>query len=188
MKFVMCLGNPGMKYTYTRHNAGFLFADKLAERLGGSFSEDLKFKSHILKTEYNSEALWLIKPQTFMNLSGGAFSAYKSFYKLDINSLFTVYDDISLELGRIRFRHEGSDGGHNGIKSIISAAGSHVFDRLKIGIGPQPQFMKSEDFVLQKFAPDELELFDTALNKACDAFLFYLTSNLQQAQNKYNQR
>lgn len=186
MKLVICLGNPGNQYEKTRHNAGFMFADKLVEKLGASFFEEKKFKCLLAKADYNSEAIWIVKPQTYMNLSGESLAALKSFYKIDINDLFVVYDDISLDTGRLRFRPKGSDGGHNGIKSIIKFAASDTFHRLKIGIGPQPEFMKSEDYVLQNFSKEQNELLVVVLNKAVDAFLFYLENDIVEAQNKYN--
>ena len=186
MKLIIGLGNPGSQYENTRHNAGFMFADLLAGKLGCSFSSEPKFKAEIAKGVYNNEAIWLVKPQTFMNLSGEALAALKNFYKIDINTLFVAYDDISLDAGIIRFRPKGSDGGHNGIKSIIAHAGTQVFDRLKIGIGPQPPFMKSEDFVLQNFSSEQMPLIKQALDNAVEAFLFYCDNDITKTQNKYN--
>lgn len=186
MKLVICLGNPGEKYVNTRHNAGFMFADALANKLGCNFSNETKFKAHIAKGENENEAVWIIKPQTYMNLSGEAFIALKNFYKIDIKTLFVAYDDIALDLGKIRFRSKGSDGGHNGIKSIINHTQTQKFDRLKIGIGPQPPFMKSEDFVLQNFTKEQQLLLNDTIQKCVDAFLFYCKFGTEKAQNKYN--
>ena len=186
MKLIICLGNPGVKYSNTRHNVGFMFADLLAEKIGVSFVNEPKFKSELTKGVYNGEALWIVKPQTFMNLSGEALLALKNFYKIDIKDLFLVYDDISLELGKIRFRSKGSDGGHNGVKSIIKYAQTQTFDRLKIGIGIQPPFMKSEDFVLQNFSSEQLILLKETLKTSVDAFLYYCDSDINKVQNKYN--
>lgn len=186
MKLIICLGNPGIKYKNTRHNAGFMFADTLAERIGSSFNTEGKFKAEIAKGEYNNEALWIIKPQTYMNLSGESLSALRNFYKINIENLFLVYDDISLDLGKIRFRGKGSDGGHNGVKSIIKYAGTQTFDRLKIGIGPQPPFIKSEDYVLQNFNQDETKTLTQVLNKSLEAFLYYCETDINKVQNKYN--
>lgn len=187
MKLIICLGNPTTKYSNTRHNTGFMFADLLCAKLNGNFCFESKFKSEICKTIYNDEAVWIIKPQTYMNLSGEAFLALSDFYKINIADLFLVYDDISLDLGMIRFRSKGSDGGHNGVKSVIKHAKTQVFDRLKIGIGPQPPFMKSEDFVLQKFSLKEAELLRDTLNKAVEAFLYYCDcKDMVKVQNKYN--
>ena len=186
MKLIMCLGNPGIKYERTRHNAGFMFAMELAEKLGVKFSLEPKFKSEIAKGVYKNEAVWIIRPQTYMNLSGEALLALKNFYKININDLFLVYDDISLELGKIRFRSKGSDGGHNGVKSIIKCVNTDVFDRLKIGIGPQPPYMKSEDFVLQNFDILEKETLKNVISKSVEAFLFYCENDIVKVQNKYN--
>lgn len=186
MKLVICLGNPGVKYSKTRHNIGFMFADKLAEKIGFVFTNEPKFKAEMSKGVYNNEAIWLVKPQTFMNLSGEALNALKCFYKIDINDLFLVYDDIALDLGTIRFRSKGSDGGHNGVKSIIKYASTDTFDRLKIGIGPQPPYMKSEDFVLQNFSSNEETLLNETISKSVDAFIYYLENDIYKAQNKFN--
>lgn len=186
MKLVMCLGNPGEQYSKTRHNVGFMFADRLAQKLGCSFSNEPKFKAHIAKGVYKQEAIWIIKPQTYMNLSGEALFALKNFYKIDVTDLFLVYDDISLNLGVLRFRAKGSDGGHNGVKSIIKYASTSEFDRIKIGIGPQPSFMKSEDYVLQNFAKEKQDELNNALEKSIEAFIFYLDNDIYKAQNKYN--
>lgn len=186
MKLIFCLGNPGAQYQNTRHNAGFMFADVLAEKLGCSFSDEPKFKAHTAKAEYRGEALWIVKPQTYMNLSGEALNLIKNFYKIDIKSLFCAYDDISLDSGKIRFRSKGSDGGHNGIKSIIHYAGTQEFDRLKIGIGPQPPFMKSEDFVLQNFSNEQKKLISDIMEKSAEAFLYYCVEGISKVQNKYN--
>ena len=189
MKLVICLGNIGGKYEKTRHNVGFMFADKLAEKLECSFSNESKFKAHIAKGEYNNEAIWIVKPQTYMNLSGEALLALRNFYKsIAINDLFLVYDDISLEVGKIRFRAKGSDGGHNGVQSIIKYAQTDVFGRLKVGIGPQPSFMKSEDYVLQNFSQDQFTKLNETLPKCVEAFLYYCDTNcdIAKVQNKYN--
>lgn len=186
MKLVICLGNPTYKYEKTRHNAGFMFADFLAEKLACSFSNEAKFKAEIAKGTYNDEAILIIKPQTFMNLSGEALFSLRNFYKIDINDLFLTYDDISLDLGKIRFRAKGSDGGHNGVKSIIKYAQTQNFDRLKIGIGPQPPYMKSEDFVLQNFSSEEMNILKDTLNKSVEAFLYYCQNDIYKVQNKYN--
>ncbi len=186
MKLVICLGNPGAKYSTTRHNIGFMFGDLLAKEISCSFSNEPKFKAEIAKGTYNGEAIWIVKPQTFMNLSGESLLSLKNFYKIDMNDLFLAYDDISLELGKLRFRPKGSDGGHNGVKSIIKYAGTQTFDRLKIGIGPQPPFMKSEDFVLQNFSQSEQEQLSETIKKSVEAFLFYCSNDINKVQNKYN--
>ena len=186
MKLVICLGNPGDKYQKTRHNAGFMFADILAEKINCSFSFEPKLKSIIAKGIYNSEAIWIVKPQTFMNLSGEALLAIRNFYKSGVEKFILVYDDISLDLGTIRLKAKGSDGGHNGVKSIIKYAQTDVFDRIKIGIGPQPQYLKSEDYVLQNFTPDEINTLKDVLDRTAEAFFYYCETDIYKAQNKYN--
>lgn len=186
MKLVICLGNPTSKYEKTRHNAGFMFADLLSKKLTCNFNYENKFKAEIAKGTYNDEAIWIVKPQTYMNLSGESLLALRNFYKIDINDLFLAYDDISLDIGKIRFKAKGSDGGHNGVKSIIKYAQTQTFDRLKIGIGPQPPYMKSEDYVLQNFSTDEMNLLKDTLDKSVDAFLYYCSEDIYKVQNKYN--
>ncbi|MCD7879297.1 MAG: aminoacyl-tRNA hydrolase [Candidatus Gastranaerophilales bacterium] len=186
MKLVICLGNPGDRYCNTRHNAGFMFADLLAESLNCNFNNESKFKSQIAKGIYKNEAIWIVKPQTFMNLSGEALQALKSFYKIDIKDLFLVYDDIALDIGIIRIKTRGSDGGHNGVKSIIKYAQTDIFNRLKIGIGPQPVMMKSEDYVLGNFDSMQKEILHKTLVKAVEAFFYYCENDINKVQNKYN--
>ena len=188
MKLLICLGNPGIKYENTRHNVGFMFADILCKRLESNFSMEPKFKCEIAKGTYKNEAIWIIKPQTYMNLSGESLAILKNFYKLDLKTLLVIYDDISLNIGTIRFRAKGSDGGHNGVKSIINHAQTQVFDRIKIGIGPQPQYIKSEDYVLQNFSQEEMTILKDTLNKSIEAFFYYcdVNADINKVQNKYN--
>lgn len=185
MKLITGLGNVGEKYLFTRHNAGFMAVDKLALDNNLEFKEERKLKSLITKFKHNSEDILLVKPTTFMNLSGEAVSAVMNYYKIDINDILIIYDDISLDLGRIRFRANGSDGGHNGIKSIIKHLGTKDFNRLKIGIGPQPP-VPSEVFVLQNFSKEQLPELKNILTKASEAALFALDNGIDKAQNNYN--
>ena len=155
MKLIAGLGNIGDKYVFTRHNAGFMLADSIALNSGLTFRENFKLKSLTANYRTGCEDYLIIKPTTFMNLSGEAVRAAADYYKIPIEDILIVYDDISLPLGKIRFRQNGSDGGHNGIKSIIQHFGTQDFARLKIGIGPQPN-IPSEVFVLQNFTKEEL--------------------------------
>ncbi len=186
MKLLVTLGNPGTKYKMTRHNVGFMFADMLADKYNFQFSQNSKFDAEISKININSNEILVAKPQTYMNLSGVAVRKIMTFYKLDISDLFVVYDDISLNLGKIRFRAKGSDGGHNGIKSVILETKSDSFHRLKIGIGPQPPYMKSESFVLGNFEKENAKLLEETLKMAIEGFEYYLQTDIQSAQNKYN--
>ena len=179
MKLIAGLGNIGEKYYFTRHNAGFMVLDKWALDNNVSFKEDKKLKCFITKLGENI----LIKPTTFMNLSGEAVRAVMDYYKIDVKDILIVYDDIALDLGRIRFRANGSDGGHNGIKSIIKHVGTKEFDRLKIGIGPQPN-IPSENYVLQNFPKDKLPELKEVIKRADEAIEFYLDNGIQKAQNQ----
>lgn len=181
MKLIAGLGNIGDKYCFTRHNAGFMVLDKLALDNNFSFREENKLKCFLAK----SGDIIYIKPTTFMNLSGEAVRAVMDYYKINVKDILIVYDDIALDLGRIRFRANGSDGGHNGIKSIIKQVGTKEFDRLKIGIGPQPN-IPSENFVLQNFPKEQLEELKEILKRADEAIEFYLKNDIQKVQNKFN--
>ena len=159
MKLIAGLGNIGDKYCFTRHNAGFMVLDKWAYIENFSFKQDSKLKAFVSRCKIGVEDVLFVKPTTFMNLSGETLGALKSFYKIDINTLFVVYDDISLDLGKIRFRPKGSDGGHNGIKSIDTAIGPN-YKRIRIGIGHPRDFdspIPPVDWVLGKFNAEQLE-------------------------------
>ncbi len=185
MKLIVGLGNIGNKYTFTRHNAGFMLADSIALNSGLDFKENSRLKCFITKFHSNGEDYLLIKPTTFMNLSGEAVRAVIDYYKIEIKDILIVFDDLSLDLGKIRFRANGSDGGHNGIKSIIQHLGTKDIPRLKIGIGPQPN-IPSEVFVLQNFSKEELEKLKETLAIAKEAIACYFTEGMQTVQNKYN--
>jgi PTH1 family peptidyl-tRNA hydrolase len=185
MKLVVGLGNIGDKYCFNRHNAGFMAIDRIAIVNNVTFREDKKLKSYIGKYKYVDEDIMLIKPTTFMNLSGDAVQLVMNYYKIPVEDILIIYDDLSLELGKIRFRPNGSDGGHNGIKSIIKSVGTQNIPRLKIGIGPQPP-IPSEQFVLQNFYKSQLEELKPVL-KSCEAAVeYYFDNGMQKAQNLYN--
>lgn len=183
MKLIIGLGNFEDKYLFTRHNAGFMAVDFFAQDNGQDFKLDKKLKSMLVKFRLNGEDILIVKPLTYMNLSGEALSAVMNFYKVDKKDVFVIYDDISLDLGKVRFRASGSDGGHNGIKSIIQHLGTKDFDRLKIGIGPQPN-IPSEAFVLQNFTKDELEKLKEVLKSSM--IEDYLKEGIEKVQNTYN--
>ena len=185
MKLVAGLGNIGNNYAFTRHNAGFMVVDKLAIMNNLTFAENKKLKCYMTKFKRGENDIIIIKPTTFMNLSGEAVRAVADYYKIPIEDILIVYDDLSLELGKIRFRPNGSDGGHNGIKSIIKHMGSQQIPRLKIGIGPQPP-IPSEQFVLQNFYKSQLEELKPVLKRAVEGIEFYLDNDMQNSQNKYN--
>ncbi len=181
MKLIVGLGNFEPKYLLTRHNAGFLAVDFFAQRHGQEFKIEKKLKSMIAKFNVLGEDIVCIKPLTYMNLSGEAISLVMNYYK--IKDVFVVYDDISLDTGKVRFRASGSDGGHNGIKSVISHLGTKEFDRLKIGIGPQPN-IPSEAYVLQNFTEEQLNILKPLFKS--EMIENYLSEGLQKCQNMYN--
>lgn len=180
MKLIAGLGNPGVKYSNTRHNMGFMVLDEILSQKSLKLSE--KFKSFFVK---DGDLLFCL-PLTYMNLSGQAVIQVMNFFKLDIKDILIVYDDISLPLGTLRFRQEGSDGGHNGIKSIIKETGSSSFARLKVGIGPQPSGVPSERFVLGEFEKSEKEPLQNVVKIAARAALDWPFEDLQTLQSKYN--
>ncbi len=185
MKLIIGLGNVGAKYTFTRHNVGFMLVDKIALDNSVEFRENTKLKSLITKFYSEDEEVMLVKPTTYMNLSGEAMRAVIDYYKIAVEDMIIVYDDLSLNLGKIRFRANGSDGGHNGIKSIIQHLGTKNFARLKIGIGPQPP-IPSEAFVLQNFPKESLTELKDVLSLSEEAIQFFFKNGIEKTQNKYN--
>lgn len=185
MKLIIGLGNVGDKYLFTRHNIGFMVLDRLSVNEGFSFREEKRLKGLITKVRLWGEEFILLKPTTFMNLSGEALRAVIDYYKISIDDILVVYDDLSLDLGKIRFRANGSDGGHNGIKSIIQHLGSKNFARLKVGIGPQPP-IPAENFVLQNFPKEQLDTLKGVLDYSLKAIECYFAEGIEKAQNKFN--
>lgn len=183
MKLIVGLGNFEDKYLFTRHNAGFMMVDFFAKFNNQTFKQEKKLKSLITKFKLNNEDVVVIKPLTYMNLSGEAVSAVMNFYKIEIKDILIIYDDISIDLGKVRFRDSGSDGGHNGIKSIIQHLGTNKFDRLKIGIGPQPN-LPSEAYVLQNFTKEELDSLKEIFKKPM--IEDYIQNGVEKSQNTYN--
>lgn len=185
MKLIIGLGNVGAKYTFTRHNVGFMLADKIALDNGVEFKDNSKLKSLITKFYKDGEEYMIVKPTTYMNLSGEAMRAIIDYYKIEPEDMIIIYDDLSIDLGKIRFRASGSDGGHNGIKSIIKHLGSKDFLRIKIGIGPQAP-IPSEAFVLQNFDPQSLDILKDVLAKSEEAVFYCFENGIEKTQNKYN--
>ena len=183
---IVGLGNPGTKYENTRHNAGFMALDTLAEDIGADVKR-LKFKSLTADVSINGVHCLLMKPTTFMNNSGEAVVEALNFYKLTTERLVVIYDDISMDVGRTRIRGKGSDGGHNGIKSIIYLTGSDVFPRIKIGVGakPHPDYDLA-DWVLGMFPKEQGEALETAFKNAAEAAKLIVSGKMNEAMNKYN--
>lgn len=183
---IVGLGNPGTKYENTRHNAGFMALDTLAEDIGADVKR-LKFKSFTADVSINGVHCLLMKPTTFMNNSGEAVVEALNFYKLTTERLLVIYDDISMDVGRTRIRGKGSDGGHNGIKSIIYLTGSDVFPRIKIGVGakPHPDYDLA-DWVLGMFPKEQGEALEAAFKNAAEAAKLIVSGKMNEAMNKYN--
>jgi PTH1 family peptidyl-tRNA hydrolase len=187
MKLIIGLGNPGSKYENTRHNVGFMAVSQLAESNSIQGKTESKFNAIVGKGKIGNEDVVILQPLTYMNLSGQAVSALMNFYKISKDDILVVYDDIALDMGVIRFRSSGSDGGHNGIKSIIQhLGGDNKFARLKIGIGPQPKFVPSENFVLQKFSTQEAESLKKIIPVCSDAIEYFLKNGVSDSMNRYN--
>ena len=183
---IVGLGNPGLEYAQTRHNAGFMTLDLLAEREHTEIKR-MKFKSLCGDAVIAGKRCLLMKPTTYMNNSGQAVEEAMQFYKLPIDHIIVVYDDISLEPSRLRIRRKGSDGGHNGIKSIIYLTGEDTFPRIKLGVGkkPRPDYNLA-DWVLSRFTKEELEQLHIAAEHACESIALMVNGKIDEAMNRYN--
>lgn len=183
---IVGLGNPGKEYAHTRHNCGFRAIDNLAEKLGCKIDK-LKFQGLYTQTTYNGRKLILLKPQTFMNLSGRSVLQLSAYFNIPPERIIIMFDDISLQPGRLRVRADGSAGGHNGIKSIISELGSQDFPRVKIGVGAKPSPDRDlADWVLSGFTASEEKALADALKNAGDAALSIIEKGVQKTANLYN--
>ena len=180
------LGNPGPRYAKTRHNAGFMLADMLAESLRAGPWKIWENSGEYSRIHNEDKDVFIIKPSTYMNDSGRMVSSFCSFHKIPLNSLIVCYDDISIDAGRIRIRKSGSAGGQKGMESVISALGTQEMPRVRIGIGPKPQIIDSKDFVLSAFTPQERKVFQTGLEKAAEAVKLILESGIESAMNRFN--
>lgn len=187
MKVVVGLGNPGSKYESTRHNLGFWVIDELSRRHKIPVGTD-KFKAKIGNGFFHNQKILLVKPQTFMNLSGESVALIVGYFQIDINDLIIIYDDLALETGRLRIKGKGSAGGHNGVKSIIKLLESQEFPRVRIGIGEAPSFMDTADYVLQKPSGEELEVLREATKIGADAVESWVKDGLQPTMNAYNRK
>ena len=183
MYIVAGLGNPGKQYDMTRHNIGFHTIDYIAEKYGAKLNK-LKFKAVYGETVIGGEKVYLVKPQTFMNLSGDSIIEMAKFYKVSSENIIIINDDISLDTGRIRVRGKGSAGGHNGLKSIIYRLGSDKFPRVKMGVGaPKHEDYDLADFVLGRFTKDEIPVMEEAIKKAETAVFEIIKNGVESAMN-----
>ena len=188
MYLIAGLGNPGREYENTRHNAGFASIDRLAEK--NHISIDMKKFQALCGTGYiGGQKVLLLKPQTYMNLSGESLRAACDFFKIDPEQeLIVIYDDISLAPGQLRIRAKGSAGGHNGIKSIISHLGTQVFLRVKVGVGEKPQGWDLADYVLGHFSTEDRTKVEEAIGHAMDAAVLMMQGEVDKAMNDYNSK
>ncbi len=168
MKLIVGLGNPGSQYENTRHNAGFIAIDNFAKRHNLEFSLEPKLKGALAKGQINGEKVFLLKPMTYMNLSGESVIAVLNYYKIEVDDMIIISDDLDSPLGRIRLRDHGSSGGHNGHKSIVNHIHTESYKRIKIGIG-RDENIPVVDWVLKKLNEDELATLNQAADKVTDA-------------------
>ena len=188
MYIIAGLGNPGRQYAHTRHYVGFDAIDVLAEKYNIKV-ENAKGRALTGSGRIEGQSVLLVKPLTFMNLSGESIRALTDFYKIDETSqLIVIYDDISLPPGQLRIREKGSAGGHNGIKSIISHLGGQEFLRIKVGVGEKPAGWDLADYVLSRFAEDDRKKVEEALERAADAAVCLMTDGVEAAMNEYNRK
>ena len=182
---IVGLGNPGKEYSGTRHNCGFEAIDALAESLGCKIDKG-KFQGLYGQTVHKGKKLFLLKPQTYMNLSGESVRELVDYYKCDPEDIIVIYDDISLDVGKLRIRAKGSAGGHNGIKNIIAHLGTQEFPRIKVGVGEKPPRMDLADYVLGHFSKEEQPIIREGADKACDAVALMIKEDIATAMNKFN--
>lgn len=185
MYLIAGLGNPTKEYDKTRHNAGFSVIDVLADRYRIDVSEK-KHKALCGRGVIEGQKVLLLKPQTFMNLSGESIRAAADYYKIAPKEMVVIYDDISLEPGQLRIRLKGSAGGHNGIKNIIANLGTQDFPRIKVGVGAKPPRMDLADYVLSRFGAGEQKLMDEAFGEAAEAAVMMMTDGAERAMNHFN--
>lgn len=186
MWLIAGLGNPGLQYEKTRHNAGFMAADRLAQKHGAQFNKH-RFDAVYADFKIGDNRILLAKPQTYMNNSGSSVTAIMNFYKIPADRLIVMFDDITLDIGKLRLRRKGSHGGHNGIKDIIELTGTDGIMRIKIGVGEREnRNYDLKDWVLGKIPAEQLQELDKALDRAALAAEEIITRGIDSAMNKYN--
>lgn len=183
---VVFLGNPGPKYRDTRHNAGFMAADAMEKKLGVSINK-LRFKALTAQATLGGEKVLLLKPQTYMNLSGESVSPAAAFYKVPPEHIIVVSDEVSLPIGKLRIRKSGSAGGHNGLKNIIAMLGTDAFPRIRMGVGAPPHVdYDMADWVLSSFKNQDADDMRSLAVRVCDAVECYIAEGPDRAMNKFN--
>jgi PTH1 family peptidyl-tRNA hydrolase len=187
LKLIVGLGNPGAEYARTRHNAGFWLVDELARRHGGTLRHEGKHQGELARVRIGGEEIWLLKPMTFMNRSGGPVSSVLNFYKIAARDMLVAHDEIDLPSGTVRLKHAGGHGGHNGLRDLIAAQGD-AFWRLRIGVGHPGSKNEVVDFVLTQAGKDEQRAIDETILDGADAIEDMLRSGAQIAMNKLHAR
>ena len=180
---IVGLGNPGAQYEETRHNAGFFFVDALARQNQTSFKQESKFHGEVCRIKINGEQLWLLKPGTFMNRSGQAVAALARFYKIPLEDILVVHDELDLEPGVARLKQGGGHGGHNGLRDIISHMGGNNFRRLRIGIGHPGDSRQVSDYVLHRASAEDQREIDASIDAALDVLPQVVVGDFQKAMN-----
>lgn len=187
VKMIVGLGNPGSKYEKTKHNIGFMAIDNIVKNLDVTFTDDKNFKAQIGSTFINHEKVYFVKPTTFMNNSGIAVKALLTYYNIDITDLIVIYDDLDMEVSKLRLRSKGSAGGHNGIKSIIAHIGTQEFNRIKVGIGRPLKGMTVINHVMGQFNTEDNIAISLTLDRVVNAVKFYLQENdFEKTMQKFN--
>lgn len=186
MKLVVGLGNPELKYAFTRHNTGFLVIDELLSRLGNMTLDNDKFKGIFTKTKIEGEDVIIAKPMTYMNLSGEFISPLANFYKISPQDIIVVYDELALPVGRIKITKEGSAAGHNGIKSIIASLGTEKFIKVRVGICEPNSKMSQIDFVLMKYTPEDYKKQKENIDRAVEAIFSIIKDGVDKTMNNFN--
>lgn len=187
MKLIVGLGNPGPQYDKTRHNAGFMAVDRLQKRWASGSTPKGRFSGVCVEVSIKSERAMLLKPTTYMNLSGRAVAEAIGFYKINLASdLIVIVDDVALPCGTVRVRASGGAGGHNGLADIQRALGTDLYPRIRVGVDACPPVMALEDYVLGRFTPDQMALVQPALDKAADAAELFALQGVTAAMNKFN--
>ncbi len=185
MKWIIGLGNPGAAYQHNRHNVGFMVMDRAAEQWGISVTQH-KFKAVMGEGHVKGEKVYVLKPMTYMNLSGESMRAFMDFYKASLEDLIIVYDDMDTPFGQIRLRYQGSAGGHNGIKSIIAHAGTQSFNRIRVGVSRPTPGYSIVDYVLADFTKEESKTLPDVVQRAVEALEFSLENNFDKTMARYN--
>ncbi|HEY9790319.1 MAG TPA: aminoacyl-tRNA hydrolase [Candidatus Obscuribacterales bacterium] len=187
MKLIVGLGNPDRQYASTRHNAGFWIADAIATASGSTWDSSRDFKAEVTRANIDGQTVVLAKPTTYMNNSGTAVQAILHWYKLPVEEMLVVYDEVAIPLGKVRWQHNGGAGGHHGIENIMQMLGGNkAFDRLRFGVGPDPGGDRRADFVLSTIPAEDAALKDKVIGLCIESIRLWMRQGLQTTANKYN--